>query len=67
MQMKEMTTSWEQKLEAARKEWESEHKVQNNKDEMLNFSHPYLQVWSLLIQSTYELWRSEKFQKGEGA
>ena len=42
--MKEMTMTWEQKLEAARKQWEKEKKNIENKDENLKTHHPYLQV-----------------------
>jgi len=42
--MKEMSMSWEQKLESARKEWESEHHIQESKGTEFDFSHPYLQV-----------------------
>ena len=44
LHMKEMTTSWEQKLDAARKQWESEQKTFETKDEDQNTTVPYLQV-----------------------
>ena len=42
--MKEMTVSWEQKLEEARKAWESEQQQHEEKNVEFDFGHPYLQV-----------------------
>lgn len=42
--MKELSMTWEQKLEAARLQWEKEQKMTANKDENLKSKYPYLQV-----------------------
>ena len=42
--MKEMSISWEQKLEEAKKKWEIELHVQESKGGKFDYSHPYLQV-----------------------
>ncbi|XP_076815632.1 kinesin-like protein KIF28 [Clavelina lepadiformis] len=42
-QMKEMMTSWEQKLETARKEWEAEQRSIEGMPQQRNQCYPYLQ------------------------